>query len=781
MTAATKSALFQTTPEIHKKIVTTVSKVNSSEKKDATPKKKPDRSLSPKKNTPKEPQRSSKQNKPSKAKEPVRAKSPVSSKKRKAETVPSPSKKKRAVTPEIASPADDSVRRSRRETTRISTLATNNTSNYSESDTQSRASSTESPKESKKKPFQTVPEKTTSKKLEKPASKSKRPSTPPPPESKSKPKEAKKVKSKPLPQKPQSVENDSNEARRSKRSTTAISTLASANAANQIPFVVTESSDDDEVEDVASHEEAESDEAPYEASATPKKGRGRPKADKTPLSPNNPFAAITREYKEQQKIAAKLKRKRKSSLSPDDRPRLLTEEENNKLFDSLFQEGTSPEPPVERKPSKRSSSSRKPVSSDPPRSSSNRKIVSNEQPRSSRASSKPEAVSKATKVNAPKPTSTNESLSTISTNNIDPSNLKWIKSTSSPVKSPPKIVAPWRQICEAGRKPTVKEPEESNDDDVYEFGGSFEDSNNKGKTISNDVLARGKTSPERRMFMIAKHGAYSGQLAGLKRKMEQGKEQPRLMFGSPRRDVGKSPEHASSESPAGSPNHESFVKNGSPRHESSPSYKTGSPRIDPSQRVGLPKLYPADRLGSMRKGGAIKGSGGAAPGHQLSLTSLASDYNIVAAVDKHGQVSTGPVPHITYFRSQSPQHSDNNDATPPPQQNVKRKSFLLSRIFSKPPSKDQSDEDSENPEEDEEKEPTPPPKKTNKKRQSKAKTPPPTKSNRPSRRATKNVSMREASSDSEESYSGDQIQKMSRVDVSQVRGNSSIVCTSCHR
>ena len=74
-------------------------------------------------------------------------------------------------------------------------------------------------------------------------------------------------------------------------------------------------------------------------------------------------------------MAAKLKRKRKSSLSPDDIPRLLTEEENNKLFDSLFDGSTTPEPELERKPGKRSSNSRKRQSNNEPTKSS--KIVAN--------------------------------------------------------------------------------------------------------------------------------------------------------------------------------------------------------------------------------------------------------------------------------------------------------------------------------------------------------------------------------------------------------------------
>ena len=87
-------------------------------------------------------------------------------------------------------------------------------------------------------------------------------------------------------------------------------------------------------------------------------------------------------------------------------------------------------------------------------------------------------------------------------------------------------------------------------------------------------------------------------------------------------------------------------KNGSPRPEHKAS--TGSPRIDPSQRVGLPRVYPSSAstktrvgsVGAQRQGGAIKllggrGTAGQDTTHQLSLTSLASDYNIVAAVDKH--------------------------------------------------------------------------------------------------------------------------------------------------
>ena len=53
------------------------------------------------------------------------------------------------------------------------------------------------------------------------------------------------------------------------------------------------------------------------------------------------------------------------------------------------------------------------------------------------------------------------------------------------------------------------------------------------------------TSPDRKMFMIARHGAYSGQMAMKRRqdaKSPDLKRSPtRLMFGSPRRDVASPP------------------------------------------------------------------------------------------------------------------------------------------------------------------------------------------------------------------------------------------------
>ena len=72
-----------------------------------------------------------------------------------------------------------------------------------------------------------------------------------------------------------------------------------------------------------------------------------------------------------------------------------------------------------------------------------------------------------------------------------------------------------------------------------------------------------------------------------------------------------------------------------------------------------------------------------AASHQLSLTSLASNYNIMAAGDK--------------FNNNSNSHKDPGSA---PQtlhrqpDNGRRKSFLLSRIFKKPKDQD-NDSDSE--------------------------------------------------------------------------------------
>ena len=75
----------------------------------------------------------------------------------------------------------------------------------------------------------------------------------------------------------------------------------------------------------------------------------------------------------------------------------------------------------------------------------------------------------------------------------------------------------------------------------------------------------------------------------------------------------------------------------------------------------------------------------AAASHQLSLTSLASNYNIMAAGDKFNNNSNshkdpGSAPH-TLHRHRQPD-------------NGRRKSFLLSRIFKKPKDQD-NDSDSE--------------------------------------------------------------------------------------
>ena len=132
---------------------------------------------------------------------------------------------------------------------------------------------------------------------------------------------------------------------------------------------------------------------------------------------------------------------------------------------------------------------------------------------------------------------------------------------------------------------------------------------------------------------------------------------------------------------------------------------------------------------------------------------------------------------------------ENKSETNPahPQENIRRKSFLLSRIFSKPPSKDQDedgDDDDENTSsadnsiESEEKEDD---RKLKKKKQQVL--PQNSSSKRPSRRATQNISLKEASSDSESVDSGTSSFRVENDDkqISQSRGNTSIVCTSCHK
>ena len=535
------------------------------------------------------------------------------------------------------------------------------------------------------------------------------------------------------------------------RSSTAISTLASNNAANQIPFVVEESSEEEEEEN-----DNESNEREDKGQETPKKRpRGRPKAVPTPLSPNNPFAAITREYKEQQKIAAKLKRKRKSSLSPDDRPRLLTEAENNRLFDSLFAGDTSPPPPpvVVKQKSRSSNSSKKKLLKDSTDTShktlahaksvaieANKKVTS----KSETASTKTESSAVPRSVGSGPPS------------NVPPSSLKWLQSPSSAsLRSPARVVAPWRQICDPGPRLASGAQAKQETGDVYEFSGPGEPG--AGHTWGGAHAEMEK----QRLLMISKHGAYSGHLAGIRRKLEQRREpEP----GPGERGASPEPEQA----------------NGSPQHKVS-----GSPMIEPSQRVGTgtPRLSGKSRLGSQRLGGAIKGALGGAASHQLSLTSLASDYNIVAAVDKYHNNSNTPedpgsAPDTLHNHSTSEPGSDQRQPD-----NGRRKSFLLSRIFSKP--KDQDDdsgtEDNSAPTEKEELSVS----ETKKVRQNKQTTAPQkskdTALRRPLRNSSsRNVSLREAASSDSESGGTELDTEEDRLGPER-QTNTSIVCTSCHK
>ena len=483
-----------------------------------------------------------------------------------------------------------------------------------------------------------------------------------------------------------------------------------------------------------------------EVETTPKKrGRGRPKAEVTPLSPNNPFAMITREYKEQQKIAAKLKRKRKSSLSPDDRPRLLTEAENNKLFDSLF-DGDSPSPPpptkVVKQKSRSSNSSNKQVHTD----ATHKATVASPKSGVLEANKKP-AETKPASIKKPeiKPASTKKESATPPPPlpaNVPPASLKWLQSPS-PLKTStaPRVIAPWRQICDTQAR-DKKVQEKGDSSDVYEFSGPGGEPGGTEK-----VWGRGAKpdpeSPERKMFMISKHGAYSGHLAGLKRKLEQKREE--------------------TEGPPVSPDQE--TRNGSPPHKA----MSGAPMIDPSQRVGhgAPRPPGKARLGSQRLGGAIKGSLTMPGSHQLSLTSLASDYNIVAAVSKYHNNIVPPLSDVDIPRHLG--RASEPDQNQP--EKGRRKSFLLSKIFSKP--KDQDSEDSDNadnnglPAEKEEKS-VKELKKVKQKKQTAT-------LRRPLRNSSsRNVSLREASSESEGSDGG----VVERVGE---RTNTSIVCTSCHK
>ena len=80
-----------------------------------------------------------------------------------------------------------------------------------------------------------------------------------------------------------------------------------------------------------------------------------------------------------------------------------------------------------------------------------------------------------------------------------------------------------------------------------------------------------------------------------------------------------------------------------------------------------------------------------AASHQLSLTRLASNYNMMAAGDKFNNNSNtfedmGSAPHTLHRQPD----------------NGRRKSFLLSRIFKKPKDQDNDSEDNSAPTEEEE-------------------------------------------------------------------------------
>ena len=121
-----------------------------------------------------------------------------------------------------------------------------------------------------------------------------------------------------------------------------------------------------------------------------------------------------------------------------------------------------------------------------------------------------------------------------------------------------------------------------------------------------------------------------------------------------------------------------------------------------------------------------------------------------------------------------------------PQENIRRKSFLLTRIFSKPPSKDQEDEDEASDQKDGETfSDNSNPSKEEKSRNAKTKTK--KNSERPSRKASKNINLREASSDSESVDSNTSKSSDKPINYNQsknsglLKGNTSIVCTSCHK
>ena len=760
VTAATKAAVLQTTPQFAKKFASTVEKVNKSDikttrdtsQKEVVKVKEAKKTIIPEENK----KKVVNNRKPTEIGSSSKRKlSPEKVTNKRKKTKPNTENEEQA---EEEKDGNASMRRSRRETTRISTLATLNSSNSADVETKSRESSVESSTSvlnpnSIQRVKNSLVKVATPKSQKKDSQVNKKSKNSPKPSIKDRSSngEAKISKERKKTQQPVAVLSPaSGGSRRSARSSTAISTLASNNAATQVPFVVEESTSEEEED----HED-ELEETADKVETTPKKrGRGRPKAEITPLSPNNPFAAVTREYKEQQKIAAKLKRKRKSSLSPDDRPRLLTEAENNKLFDSLF-DGDSPSPPppskVVKQKSRSSISSKKQLHTDTTHKTkvaSPKRVVleSNKKP-----PPLPEAKPQSLKKPEIKPASTKkESVQTEpptnNVKNVPPASLKWLQSPSlGPLKSAPapRVIAPWRQICDT--KGPAKKTEKAGDGDVYEFAGP-------GELGAEQGWGRAKSepdTPERKMFMISKHGAYSGHLAGLKRKLDQKREET---------------EEAEAESPGGAD-----TRNGSPPHKPGP----GSPMIDPSQRVGhgAPRPPGKARLGSQRLGGAIKGSLAGLGSHQLSLTSLASDYNIVAAVSKyHNNIIPASDPALSPGKpGVLGLPSDTEPGQNQPEKG-RRKSFLLSKIFSKP--KDQDSEDSDNADNGvlgEKEEKSVKEVKVKQKKQT-------SNSRRPLRNSSsRNVSLREASSESEGSGGASADNEESE------RTNTSIVCTSCHK
>ena len=103
------------------------------------------------------------------------------------------------------------------------------------------------------------------------------------------------------------------------------------------------------------------------------------------------------------------------------------------------------------------------------------------------------------------------------------------KPRPTPDKSP-KVLAPWRKFKEMN-KPKPGSADDSQSEDIYEFAGFPDDpaGARRGEEAS-PRTTRGQSREQHRseeragagkMFLVARHGAYSGLATGIKRKLEQ--------------------------------------------------------------------------------------------------------------------------------------------------------------------------------------------------------------------------------------------------------------------